>query len=76
MQLQAALKCFLTELSSPPLEVRIASSIFRDGETKLKVKSLTSDHTVVSDKARICTQISLRLRLLTALSYVACLLKL
>lgn len=70
-------KCFLTELSSPPLEVRIASSILE----MVKLSSKKWSHLpvitqVVSDKARICTQISLRLRLLTALSYVACLLKL
>lgn len=69
-------KCFLTELSSPPLEVRIASSILE----MVKLSSKKWSHLpvitqVVSDKARICTQISLCLRLLTALSYV-CLLKL
>lgn len=70
-------KCFLTEFSGPPLEVRIASSILE----MVKLSSKKWSHLpvitqVVSDKARICTWISLRLRLLTALSYVACLLKL
>lgn len=45
---------------------------FIDGETKLKiVKSLANGHTYC-DKARICTQIRLIAKLLTALSYLSC----